>query len=228
MTTTSGKNTMGHRTRTVMAGVGVLLVAAGCSGPAAGPTGMQPDTPSEPTSAGSPSAETPPAEPAATRTAARLAQIEAAVIAWQNAPDLESARSAAEAARNLIVGAAGPYYGDADGSGSIDGAGPVGLLPGRKGEPALADDADGACVVRDVLGGSWADPAARWAGLDAKIEAWTPANNQFPTLPSHPQRIVGWATLALRAGTLSEAVEYAGHARLHSDISLQAVTDCRS
>ncbi len=220
---------MGHRARTVLAGIGLLLLTAGCSGPAATVPGAQSGPPAAGTPAmpGTSGATTATSLPA-TETAERLAQIEAAILRWQAAADLDSARSAAEAARNLIVGASGPYYGDADGNGSIDGASTKGLLPGRNGEAAVASEADGICVVRDVLGGSWADPAGRWAELDAKIEAWKPANNKFPTLPSHPQRIVGWATLALRADTLSEAVDYAGHARLHSDISREALTDCRN
>ncbi len=218
-----------HRVRRALAGVGVLLLAAGCSAPAPDPSGGQsgPSAPKSP-AAGTPGAGTPAAGLASTETATRLAEIEAAVLAWQDAADLDSARSSAEAARNLIVGPAGPYYGDADGDGSIEGASSKGLLPGRNGETAVASNADGVCVVRDVLGGSWADPAGRWAELDVKIEAWEPANNKFPTLPSHPQRVVGWATLALRAETLGEAVDYAGHARLHSDISREALTDCRN
>jgi len=156
----------------------------------------------------------------------RLAQIADAVRLWQTARDLPEARRAAERARNLIVGAAGPYYGDADGDGTLQGASERGLLPGLRGEPGIAGSEDGACVVRDILGGAWSDPAARWAELDARIREWAPARNTFPTLASHPQRIVGWATLALRAGSVAEAVEYSAHARLHSDISQQALTDC--
>lgn len=159
--------------------------------------------------------------------AERLAAIDRAVSAWQAASDLPAARRAAEEARNLVVGADGPSYGDADGDGTVRGAVAAGLLPGLTGVAGLAAEEDGACVERDVLGGPWADPAARWAELDARIAAWTPTNNTFPTLPSHPQRVVGWATLALRARSVEEAVEYAGHARLHVDVSARALTDCR-
>ncbi len=164
---------------------------------------------------------------ARTATDDRIAGIEQAVSEWQGASDLDAARRAAEQARNLIVGPAGPYYGDSDGDGAVAGASAAGLLPGLAGEAGIAAPADGPCVERDILGGSWSDPAARWAELDRKIEAWRPGNNQFPTLPSHPQRIVGWATLALRASSLAEAVDYAGHARIHSDISRQALAACR-
>jgi hypothetical protein len=58
------------------------------------------------------------------------------------------------------------------------------------------------------------------------IAAWSPASNTFPSLPSHPQRIVGWATLALGADDLPTALEVGGHARLHIDIASRAVTDC--
>jgi hypothetical protein len=159
----------------------------------------------------------------------RLDAIDAAVVSWRSATDLVEAHAAAEAARNLVVGPTGPGYGDADGDGSIGGGSIVGLLPGEGGEPGLATDvADSACVDADVLGGSWADAAGRWATLQTAIDAWSPSNNTFPTLPSHPQRIVGWATLALATDDLSTAHEYGGHAALHSDISRRAVTDCDS
>ena len=162
----------------------------------------------------------------ATALAARLTQIDEAINSWQSSPDLAAARVFAETARNLVVGPDGPYYGDADGDGTIEGASERGLLPGVDGQSGIATEAFGVCVTRDVLGGSWADPQARWAELDDKITAWSPKNNPFPTLASHPQRIVGWATLAIDAATLEEALEYAGHAHLHIDVAQQAVTAC--
>ena len=102
----------------------------------------------------------------------------------------------------------------------------IGLRPGLGGEPGLATAAAGPCVERDVLGGSWADPTARWSVLASAIEAWTPSNNTFPALPSHAQRIVGWATLTLATNELATALEYGGHAQLHIDVSKQALTDC--
>lgn len=157
----------------------------------------------------------------------RMAAIDEAVSRWEVAPDLAAAMAAAEEARNLVVGPGGPGYGDADGDGIASGATTAGLLPGLDGRPGLATEADGACVERDVLGGSWSDPAVRWAILAEAIDAWTPSNNTFPSLPSHPQRVVGWASLALGADDLETALEYAGHARLHVDISMAAVTACR-
>ncbi len=156
----------------------------------------------------------------------RLDALDDAVSRWEAAADLGTARAAAETARNLVVGSAGPDYGDADGDGTIGGATDIGLLPGLGGEPGAATEADGDCVVRDVLGGDWSDPADRWAILAAAIDAWRPTNNTFPSLPSHPQRVVGWATLALAADDLDTALEYAGHARLHVDISTRAAADC--
>jgi len=126
------------------------------------------------------------------------------------------------------VGSAGPGYGDADGDGTVSGANAIGLLPGMGGEAALAVPAANLCVTQDLLGGSWKDPARRWAILQAKIAAWRPGHNTFPTLPSHAQRVVGWATLALRASHAATAREYAAHAKLHVDVSLTAVKACRA
>lgn len=160
--------------------------------------------------------------------AAGLGAIDAAVKRWQSAPDLAAARRSAEEVRNLIVGPHGPSYGDADRNGTVEGASATGLLPGLGGEDALATTEAGPCVERDVLGGSWADPARRWSTLEMAIAAWSPSNNTFPALPSHPQRIVGWATLTLATTDLATAVEYGGHARLHIDVATRAVIGCAS
>lgn len=165
-------------------------------------------------------------EPGAGVLQGRLRAIDAAVSRWRAATELPAARRAAEEARNLVVGPDGPFYGDADGDGTVAGDSVIGLLPGRAGEVGLATTDAGACIERDVLGGSWSDPGARWSILEAAIAAWTPSNNTFPSLPSHPQRIVGWATLTLDAADLAKAVEYGGHAQLHIDISSRAVSDC--
>ncbi|UJH69760.1 hypothetical protein [Ornithinimicrobium sp. INDO-MA30-4] len=117
-----------------------------------------------------------------------------------------------------------PYYGDADGDGVIAGANNDGLLPGFEGQGGLVMSmAENETVERDVLGGSWDDPAQRWEILDDAINEWTPTNNPYPTLPSHPQRIVGWATLTLDAVNLDEAHEYAGHAQIHVDVTALAL-----
>lgn len=156
----------------------------------------------------------------------RLDQIAAEVSAWRGAPSLAKAKRHAEAARNLIVGPTGPGYGDADRDGKVSGANVIGLLPGLKGGAALAIPAANTCVARDLLGGTWDDPARRWAALQAKIAAWRPGKNTFPTLPSHAQRIVGWATLTLASSELKTAREHAGHADIHVDVSRTALTRC--
>ncbi len=158
----------------------------------------------------------------------RLALIENAIGRWRRAANLTEVRSAAEEARNLVVGEAGPYYGDADRDGVIRGASKSGLIPGLRGEDAVAQPGNGDCVVRDILGGSWNEPSERWSVLDAAIKSWTPSRNTFPALPSHPQRIVGWATLALSTNGLEPAKEYGGHAQLHIDVSSKAFTQCES
>jgi hypothetical protein len=197
--------------RVAGAAMSIVLFVAGC-----GPGGPASPDPAQPSSAAG----------ASGALTDRLATIDDAVDRWRGAADLATAKRAAEEARNLVVGPAGPHYGDADGDGTIQGASEIGLLPGFAGEAALATEAAGACVMRDVLGGSWADPAERWAILDRAIAGCSEATNTFPSLPSHPQRIVGWATLALAADNLATAKEYGGHAHLHIDIATQAVSDC--
>jgi len=159
----------------------------------------------------------------------RLDEIAAAVADWRDASTIEEAHAAAEAARNLVVGPDGPGYGDADADGTVGGTAERGLLPGLTDEPGIAEDGPlSACVEADVLGGAWDDRATRWATAQAVYDAWTPTNNTMPSLPSHPQRIVGWATLTLATDSLDEAHEYAGHAQLHVDVSRSAVGSCSS
>jgi len=174
------------------------------------------------------SASVEPANDSTAELGPRLALIENAIGRWRRAANLTEARSAAEEARNLVVGAAGPFYGDTDRDGVIRGASKRGLLPGLRGEDAVAQPEDGDCVVRDILGGSWNEPSKRWSILDAAIKSWTPSRNTFPMLPSHPQRIVGWATLALSTDSLGMAKEYGGHALLHIEVSSEAFAQCES
>ncbi len=167
-----------------------------------------------------------PSDPPAQSARERLNQIAAEVVAWRGASNLAEAKRHAEATRNLVVGPTGPGYGDIDRDGMVSGANAVGLLPGRKGSAALAVPAANSCAARDLLGGSWEDPAARWAIFQSKIVAWQPGNNTFPTLPSHAQRVVGWATLTLKSADLKTAREFAVHAKIHVDVSQAALTRC--
>jgi len=163
----------------------------------------------------------------ASALALRLAEIDGAVRRWRRASHLRVAHAAAEEALNLVVGPAGPYYGDADRDGAVAGASSIGLLPGLAGEAGLAQAADGACVVRDILGGGWEQPARRWSFLEAAIGAWSPFRNTFPSLPSHPQRVVGWAALTLTSRNLMTASDYGKHAQLHIDVSRAALVACK-
>ena len=157
----------------------------------------------------------------------RANAIGAAVDSWGAAATLPEAKAAAEAALNLVVGPSGPSYGDLDGDGVVQGMSDTGLLPGLMGEEGLAQSPPiDACVEADVLGGSWDDPGARWDAAAAVYGAWTPSNNTMPTLASHPQRIVGWATLTLATDSLDEAHAYAGYAQIHVDVSLSAIEGC--
>jgi len=156
----------------------------------------------------------------------RLQDLQAAVDGWQRADDLAAAKAAAETARNLITGPDVNGYGDLDGDGRTGGARATGLLPGEQGQPGLITSPAPACVERDVLGGSWADAAGRWQEVRTRVAAWSQTNNTFPALPSHPQRVVGWASLTLAAPTLELAREYAGHAQLHVGITRAALNGC--
>ncbi|MCL8024084.1 hypothetical protein [Nocardioides bruguierae] len=164
-----------------------------------------------------------PADVAAARD--RLGAVQSALEVWAAADDLVQARAAAEAVSNLVTGPGVHLYGDTDGDGSLAGAVDAGLLPGEQGEPSLGLPLE-ECAGIDLLGGSWADPAARWRDLTERIEVWAPDDNRFPELPSHAQRVVGWAQLTLATDSLEDAHEYAGHAQLHVTASVDAVDEC--
>ncbi len=176
---------------------------------------------------GDDSADPDPAEVEQITLRERLTTIDDAVSVWAEADSIEVAHAAAEAASNLVVGAIGPGYGDLDANGAVEGETEIGILPGIDGDPGglALPLADNECVTADVLGGSWDDPGARWSEMIAAIDEWRPDNNTMPSLASHPMRIVGWATFTLATDSLDEAREYAGHAQLHVDTSLDAL-DC--
>lgn len=163
----------------------------------------------------------------ATALSSRVEELSAAVQSWADSETIEDAHVWAETALNLVVGPNGPGYGDLNGDGTISGASDVGVLPGLDGIPdGLASPlASNACVERDVLGGDWPDPEQRWATMAEAIDAWAPSNNTMPSLPSHPMRIVGWATFTLESDSLDVAHEYASHAGLHVSVTEQAL-DC--
>ena len=170
--------------------------------------------------------------PDSTAFAAKLSELDAAVDVWRSAETIDAARVAAETAANLVVGSNGPAYGDRNGDGSVSGETSAGILPGLDGTPpgAASPLADTSCITRDVLGGSWDDPAARWDQMNAAITDWRPDANTMPTLTSHPMRVVGWSTFTLDIDptdpeALDLAHEYAGHAALHVAISSDAL-DC--
>lgn len=165
------------------------------------------------------------------RLAERLNVVDSHIDDWRDAPSLFAAKQAAEAAANHIVGPGGPGFGDRDEDGEVRGPTDAGILPGLDGDPAgfalsAAEAGAPECVVRDILGGTWDDPAQRWQELDTAIATWEPTRNTFPSLPSHAQRVVGWATLTLAADSLEVATSYAGHAALHVAISAAALDDC--
>lgn len=190
------------------AALGALLVLGACSAPS---------TPAaQTTSTTSPAA------------IARLLELDAAVTAWASASTLAQAKTAAETAANLVTGPDVGGYGDLDGDGHTGGANDRGLLPGEQGQPGLVTGPTTSCVESAVLGGSWGDPAARWADLRIRIAQWSPDNNTFPALASHPQRVVGWASLAVASTSLDAAQEFAGHAQLHVAASRAAFENCSS
>ncbi len=143
----------------------------------------------------------------------RARTIERDVASWAAAAGLADVHRDAARVRALV---GGPRFAS-DGDQIAEG-----LLPGPAGEPGLAEDRDG-CAGRVVVTGDWSDPAGRWRSLERLIGTWSPQNNPFPTLPSHAERVFGWATLATHAHSLSEAREYAGHASGHAAIVTEAL-----
>ncbi len=154
----------------------------------------------------------------------RSRQVEQAVGRWAAASTLADAKADAERARNLITGPHVTGAGDGDGNGKTEPVS-VGLLPGDDGSAGLSGPPASGCVQRDVLGGSWAQPERRWADVLGRIARYSPTNNEFPGLPSHAQRVVGWASLTLAATTLDEALEYSGHAVGHARIVTDALRE---
>lgn len=155
----------------------------------------------------------------------RLEEIGIAIAAWRIADSVEEALVQAETAANLVVGPNGPGYGDRNGDGALSGASDVGLLPGLDGTPGglAAFPTASDCIVNNVLGGSWDEPAGRWQQMVTAIDTWQPDNNTMPSLASHPMRIVGWASFSLVTDSLDMMKEYAGHATLHVNISQRAL-----
>lgn len=135
-----------------------------------------------------------------------LDELDRLVARWDQASSLQEAQAAASDAHDQAAR----------------------LLPGRDGEPqGLVLDAVGTDrCARDAHGGSWDDPEARWSEFDAAVEAWSETNNTFPSLVSHPMRVMGWARLTMDAADLDEAHSYAPHAQLHVDITRGALESC--
>ena len=171
----------------------------------------------EPASVAAPSSSAP-----ARGALLRAEAIQGTVSRWASATTLADAKAAAEETRNLITGPTVAGAGDADRDGKTTPV-RIGLLPGDDGSRGLTSSLATGCVERDVLGGSWSRPAARWAEVARRIRDWAPDNNTFPGLPSHAQRVVGWATLALESRRLSDALEYSGHATGHARIVTAAI-----
>ena len=160
----------------------------------------------------------------------RLFRAEIPVTVWGRAADLAEAHASAEAAANLMTGSEGWEYGDRDGNGVIDDedVGEFGVLPGLDGTPVgLAEAVDNECIEADVLGGSWDDPAARWAELETALDAWTPENDTISALASQPMQVVGWATLAISTDDVDEARDFGDLAVINVQASIEAA-DCEA
>lgn len=167
-----------------------------------------------------------------TELASRLDEIAAAVDAWESASDLPAAQAAAEEARNLVTGVGVLDAGDLDGDGVIAGEREVGLLPAPGSEEGVALVLQGCeAIDRDILGGAGRSPEEVWDEAAQAIAAWTESDNTMPTLKSHPQRIVGWATFTLGKGAVDDvslelANEFAGHAQIHVRVAREALAAC--
>lgn len=168
------------------------------------------------------STDTTPARSDAGVVLERVEQVQQQVNLWRDASTLADAQATAADARLLITGP--DVAGLEPPAGTRSGV-TEGLLPDDSDGPGLAS-AVADCAGPDLLGGSWDDQEQRWTILRTAIDQWAPDNNTFPALPSHPQRVVGWATLTL-ASSLDLAHEYSGHAQLHVDAARDALADCR-
>jgi hypothetical protein len=212
-----------RRFRTITSGVAALIVLVACGGT---PTATEAARVEQsPVSVGASDARE--GDLATMAFLERMDTIDRSVAVWRGAESLVAAQAAAEEAANLVVGPNGPGFGDRNGDGVVSGDVTIGLLPGLDGTPAgLASPlAANDCIWQDVLGSAWTDPGADWGAMLTAIANWRPGNNTMPTLASHPMRIVGWATFTLASDSLDEAREYAGHAKLHVDVSFRAL-DC--
>ena len=177
--------------------------------------------------------DTPPAEPGSSsgmgtgtsETAAvleRIEQVQQQVDLWRDASTIDDAQAAAAEARLLVTG---PGVAGLEPPAGTPADVTEGLLPDDSDRPGLASAVKD-CAGPDLLGGSWDDQEQRWQILRTAIDEWAPDNNTFPSLPSHPQRVVGWATLTLGTSDLDLAQEYSGHAQLHVDAARDALADC--
>ena len=171
------------------------------------------------TTAAKPTATTPTPTPAQRDALSRADAIAGAVRHWARATTIAGAHAAAAQARALVTGPNVSAFPSTRSNVT------VGLLPSDDGAPGLATPVATGCVVVSVLGGSWTQPRKRWSDLAERIKRWRPDHNTFPQLPSHAQRVVGWATLTLDTGALSEAIEYAGHATGHAGVVRDALRD---
>ena len=154
--------------------------------------------------------------------ASRIDQVQDAVDTWRDASSLGEAQKAANRARVLITGPDVPGFAPEGSTEDVD----VGLLPDDDGTDGVGSVVE-SCAGPDLLGGSWDDAAERWAILRTAIDEWAPGNNTFPSLPSHAQRVVGWASLTLATDNVEQAREYSSHAQLHVDASRDALNSCR-
>ncbi len=139
----------------------------------------------------------------------RFAAATRAFEAAANAPDVATARCAAENVLYVLSGRLGRY-------GPADALTPGILPPDRDplSDPGLAIsamaimpdpstvDAIGTGIVGD--GARWSTPTAAWNELDAAVANGTVANLDSPTMQA-----IGWALLTQRAASLDDARNYA-------------------
>lgn len=155
----------------------------------------------------------------------RLDELQSQVNVWADGDDFATVRASSGRVLALVTGIGSPRVGGAGAGGTETGALSQGLLPGEDGTASIAEALEN-CAGPDLFGGSWENPAERWATFDEVFARWSPTDNTFPTLPSHAQRIVGWAMLAAESDDLDDALTYASHAQIHVDAVRDAVRVC--
>ncbi len=167
----------------------------------------------------------------------RLHEIHGAMGDLEQAEDVGDARAAAERVVNLIAGLDGRHAGDLNGDGTSSDLHDVGVFPPDSEDEVVLGLA---LVVHDALGtneavkaaisgviagdrSAWSAPERRYDEVDRAVEVTSGGQNAVRTMDGHLMRAMAWALLAAATDDIDAAREFAGHGRLHTQLSLDAL-----